>query len=212
MTPCVDGVYWTLLYEVGFSLIIAGLIKLKLTKHIEKINTLWLFVVIIYKLFGKMVFAGRLYTFFNVLFLAEHVHEFIIGMSIALIIKNKKAFLSYFNIAVIFALIIPMSAKAVFVLISALLVFIFAKTNIKFKYDKPLILLSAISYPLYLIHQNAAYLVLHKLKINTFNFQSICIITAMLAINMIIAYCVHKYIEMPLSGCLKKKLLIKKDA
>ena len=207
MTPCVDGVYWTLLYEVGFSLIIAGLIKLKLIKHIEKINTLWLFIIIIYKSFGKMVFTGRLYTFFNVLFLVNHAHEFIIGMSIALIIKNKKTFLSYFNIAIIFALIIPVSAKAVFVLISALLIFIFAKTNIKFKYDKPLVFLSAISYPLYLIHQKATYLVLYKLKINVFNFESMCIIITLLAINMIIAYCVHKYIELPLSGYLKRKLI-----
>ena len=159
-----------------------------------------------------MVFTGKLHTFFNVLLLADHAHEFIIGMSIALIIKNKKAFLSYFNLAVIFALIIPVSAKFIFVLISALLIFVFAQTNIKFKYDKPLVFLSAISYPLYLIHQKATYLVLYKLNVKVFNFQSMCIIITLLAINMIIAYCVHKYIELPLLGYLKRKLLVKRDA
>ena len=188
----VDGVYWTLRYELQFYVIIAFIMVIKQTKKIDIICMIWILISIINNYLESVIGNGIVIKMLSFLFMTERAAPFIIGVAIAGIIKFKIKSVSCINLMLAS---VSMCGKNIIyivpIIITTVLIFTSIKVNLKFKYDKPLVFLAGISYEVYLIHQVFGYRVFYickeQLYINTY-----ILIIPMMCISIGVAYLINR--------------------
>jgi peptidoglycan/LPS O-acetylase OafA/YrhL len=96
----IDGVYWTLVYEVSFYIAICILLICSLQNKLESILISWPFLMGIAMLFGmqNIPFLGGYYSFFA-------------AGSLFAILKERKCSLSILSLGISFALCILFTIK-----------------------------------------------------------------------------------------------------
>lgn len=209
----VDGVYWTLTYEIQFYVLIAIFIGLKKTDKIELFNSIWLVCVIAYFIANHICGNHFAIKIIDKLIMPKYASPFIMGASLAYIVKNKKAILSYINAFAALCIhgyvhsggsygFLWAAVYVAFLLVAMILIVVSVKTGFKFKYDKPFLFVASISYPLYLIHQNMGYLIFDKVGITE---NSAVLIIGCLILSLGIAYLIHRFLELPMVSFLKKR-------
>lgn len=209
----VDGAYWTLAYELLFYIVIAFVLFIKKFDKINILSLLWLIAIICLDGCQKAFNIPKIVNFLLTFALSkEYAHLFILGISLACIFKNKKDIISYVNIALCFCLQYILHEKkhggTVFVIVIAILVYICAITNFKLKYDTVLTKLAAISYPLYLIHQNIGYVLIKNLSLAIGYKMSVAVT---IIIMIFAAYIINRFIEIPIGKYLKNHTPRTKD-
>ncbi len=166
----VDGVYWTLVVELTFYIIMTAVLILKLEKHMHLVSFLWLLgsgiLLIINSQISFWVF-GRLTIYTN----AEYCYLFILGIMIYHIRQNNKDKRSYMIIALAFLFSYLYSSFIEFIVTLCVFVIILLVVNVEIKVlnHRILVILGEISYSLYLIHQNIGYIIIRF--INTYFSQ-----------------------------------------
>lgn len=204
--PSVDGVYWTLRVELTFYFIIASMYFL-MTKKNLLIGFLCLsgsiFVVEFFDTSGHISSAFKLLRF---IFALEYLHFFGAGIGFYLLSKKENYVLGFLLIMVsvvynfVFesggALVITLSFYSVFLLL------ILGKAE--FLSTPVLNYLGAISYSLYLVHQNLGYIIFNYAY--KYNLSPIIALFIALTVSILIAHFITKYIEQVLGKKLKKKL------
>ncbi|CAI0924036.1 acyltransferase family protein [Serratia liquefaciens] len=199
----VDGVYWTLIFELKFYLFIFAILLFGLNKHLEKIIVAWGVVIIISYFFGmeNRVYLGGFYGYFvsGALFamLRERftlprflVITFLYVIS-TLYITNRVE--STGNI------VSPGHSPYIITAVITLfyLFFFFQNTTasekLKLKGSK---LAGALTYPVYLIHAHFGYMMLNKFATNE---NKIFVYIAIITTVFIIASLMHFIIEKRLS-------------
>lgn len=164
--PDVDSIYWTLYIELCFYIIMGLLLALGIARHavpallilvavnLSGFNYTWLFDI-----------PGwwRIEPFFPriPLDLLEHVHLFLIGV---IAFESRKAWKWWHPIVLLIGLYDAKHGNTwehVFV-IAAIGLIVFAATRWEFRIlcSRPLVLLGAISYSLYLIHANIGFIII----------------------------------------------------
>lgn len=203
--PNVDGAYWTLRCELWFYIIITLTLFWK-KRNYTVLSTIWLLLIILQDIiFNILGINGFLYGAVQLVLLSSWANIFIIGMSFFAINKNKKDYLAYLNLILCFAIEYSLRTPDRFivtVLISAL-IYTLTAINIKFKYEGILNFFSSISFPLYLMHQKIGYLIIYNLEKIGWAIP-LCITTAFL-VSIILAYLVHRFVEIPVMLFVKKK-------
>lgn len=201
----VDGAFWTLMYELWFYVLVAATLMLKKANY-NIISSLWIVCIIIIEvvlaglginnLFVKLVRLALISTWAN---------TFIIGISLAGILKNRKEILPYINLFVSLFLegYLRSPQRAIFTTVIALLCLICCITEFKLKYDKCLNVIALISYPLYLVHQKLGYIVIEFFEKAGYGRSGGAI--AAFAIAIAVAYLIHTYIEDPIARFTKRK-------
>ncbi|MDT3251092.1 acyltransferase [Serratia sp. root2] len=199
----VDGVYWTLIFELKFYLLIFALLFIGLQKYLEKIIVAWGVIITLSYFLGleSHVYLGGFYGYF---------------VSGALFAILKERF-TLFRFAVLTALYVIStiyivnraelpgeatgtgnSAIVISIVITLFYLFFFLQNtklseNLKLKGSK---LAGALTYPIYLIHAHFGYMMLNKFATNDNKIVAyIIIITSV----FIIAALMHFIIEKRLS-------------
>lgn len=195
----VDGVYWTLSCEFFFYLLMAIILKMKIIKNVFLWLVPWLILCLIqnfiYELPKSIVFILNLkYGFY-----------FIAGI---LFYKLKKddttTMLNHF-----FIFICMFSGfysckdfnEGSFVIFYFILFYLFSFEKINWFSNKTFLFFGTISYPLYLLHQNIGYVIITQLKRYSAEIY-LLVIPSLLSI--LLAFVVHKYVELPVMKRLKK--------
>jgi len=197
--PDVDGVYWTLLYELIFYIIMFTFFKWGNLKNIH-----WLIV------------AGVLANMLNsitdwipwkiqLFLLLQYNHLFGAGILFYLI---KKAGISK---QYLLPLLLCLAAQwlqgdttASLIVSGFFAIFtLFIYEKLTFIAIKPLIWLGSISYSLYLLHQNIGYIIIREIEAKGFA-PNIAIFSA-LAVSLLLAHVVMKIIERPCQKWIKNK-------
>jgi len=199
----IDGAYWTLYVELTFYIIMLVLYIFKQLKNVELLSLFWLSLSCIFILFeipyGKYV---------SELLILKHSPLFIAGI-ILYRFKNIGDSLSRY-ILLLFSLLTELLIQyTVYKLITPLIIifsiytfFLFlVKNKIKFNKSRILNFFGAISYSLYLIHENIGMAIIYNLR-KILDHQ-IFYIPITLTIVIIFAYFMTYYIERPSMKLLK---------
>lgn len=193
----VDGVYWTLQVELAFYLTMLGLILCRAVARIEPILLAWLAVLTLDAATGCLAREGLETSRTQLISLYGYAPLFICG--IALHLRRTRGVSTSLILTILWAAGLfvwrnPMEAGIVVAGVIAA-VELAIEGRLAWLAVQPLLLLGAISYPLYLIHQNVGYVLLrafYGLGLPTNAGIGLTIIVVLL-----LAALLHRYFERP---------------
>jgi peptidoglycan/LPS O-acetylase OafA/YrhL len=194
--PHVDGVYWTLLYEVIFYAAVFSLLLLGFRKKLDVIFIAWPWLMLAAQLAGvgpKHLLGGYYFYFASgALFalLKDKSSPYVIA---SLVLSCVMATL--FSVKH-YALVAPIPSACIIISFYLLFIFItYSKAgNIRLPQSA---LLGALTYPLYLIHSYFGYMVFRKFGTPENQVWLTCLVIAAV---LIIAYLIHRVIEVQLAN------------
>lgn len=197
--PNVDGVYWTLRVELTFYLWMFIAYLLNALKRIE-------IFILIFILFNLLINMTNTYIHPQLenFLLFKYLPFFGIGICLYKIFYNEKSKLTVVTllIALISTSYLSTPKLSILYVFFTIIFFLGIKGKILILSNKILIFFGAISYSLYLLHQNIGYVIINEgynLGLNPFASISIAII-----ISIIISYVSYKFVEKPSAKLIKK--------
>lgn len=197
--PDVDGVYWTLLYELIFYILIFTVYKLGYLKHIA------LFIIALLLLNIINSFVNIIPWKIQLFLLLQYNHLFGAGILFYLLRRDGNKAIYFATLAL--CLVAQWSQghfiSSAVITCFFLLFLLFTYQKLKFIAIKPLIWLGSISYSLYLLHQNIGYVIIREMEALGYS-TNIAILTA-LCISLFLAHNVMKIVERPSQRWIKEK-------
>lgn len=194
--PAIDGAYWTLTVELGFYASMTGLWLFlgKKFDHLELMMLPWL------ALKGLMFLWEGMPSRIAMLLVLQFVPYFIIGMLFYRIWSGQRRWfqqLPYFAAALLTLLLTDQ--RDMFLAACALII-TFAATlggALRFLNVRPILWFGAISYPLYLVHENIGFVILLKAQAAGLDHWSALALA--LGVIVPIAAALHYRVELPAS-------------
>lgn len=165
----VDGVYWSLEFELWFYAAMVALSVLGAFRHVVKVLLLWLVVALVchgvLEVCDPASLLARFFGKLKALTSLEYIHLFAIGMVFYDVRRTGSWKWGHYAVLLLCAVLIfwttPVVVGAIICVLAAVLQ---AATTGKLPFlnARPLLWLGYISYPLYLVHQNIGYVVLRR--------------------------------------------------
>lgn len=200
--PNIDGIYWTLQKELQFYGCVFLLIAFNVFSKIKIWLTLWLVLTILFLLFQQPFFMGWFIS-------PEYSSLFIAGIAFYLIHNNG---VTRYNLIVLFISlilssiygwrdttgfmidpsIIEQSAAVVIIWLSYAMFYLLVIEKIRVKQTNFYLMLGALTYPLYLIHNLAGKALING-PLSTIPKELAILIT--ITIMLVLAYTTHLLIE-----------------
>lgn len=196
----VDGVYWTLSYEVVFySWIFFICTYLNKCKLLEIFSVMYVASAVIISFFS----VGLVNSIVEKLFLYKYLPFFLIGIYFFNYYSNKRVDLvktiSIFIVILVAIYISKISPYTYIVIFCVFALLMFKKLH--FLNISPLLYLGAISYSLYLVHQNFGYVIINYLVSIGFSLYWSAAMALMLSVG--VSHVIYKLVEVPM----KKSIL-----
>ncbi len=200
----VDGVYWTLQYELVFYGLALALFVFGMLRRVELVSAGLLCLSILYwfalreNAFARFGPAGEMIKWGLILLLIfQNIQFFVTGMMLyrcwqKRLTPNRAAIIA---MSILTTLIVQGPFLAALHAIFAIVIALAVMGRLGVLRSAPLVFLGSISYTLYLTHQNAGYVVLHALETRGIN-ANIAILTTVLA-AVAFASLMSAYIEQP---------------
>ncbi len=193
----IDGVYWTLFVEIIFYMSMLILFVTAQLHRILSILLVWLSIAAIGITLEYYTGLRIPYTVETLLNL-KNIPYFALGI----VFYHRRKNLSYTpsSLLVIIASVVVIAfskdlTATIACLSFTMLFHLFINEKLQFLKNKPLLFLGAISYPLYLLHENIGFVVIRQLTTHNIDIN-ICILVAAL-ISFALATMVTRYIEVP---------------
>lgn len=197
----VDGVYWTLILEVQFYIAVFLLLFIGMQKYFEAIFIVWPILILLAFLFHLHIpyFSGY-FSYFS-------------AGALFAIMKEKKTWPVILSTIVSYTLSISFSIsnmknnslnEYIVIAIISLFFLLFIIQDMKKMQEINLPkakILSALTYPIYLIHAHFGYMVINKFATES---NKIFVYLITILIVFIVAYFMHKIIEVKFSFLWKK--------
>lgn len=197
--PHVDGVYWTLVYEITFYAAIAILLLLGMQKYLNKIFVCWPFIMC----------AATLAQLDSYPYLGGYYCYFAAGALFALL-KDNKTPIVWVSLALAFALCLEFSTGEAAVLthnkgfyfspwvigtivFGFFVIFLLQNTpkmqSVVLPYSK---LAGALTYPLYLIHAHLGYMLISEFATEE---NKLVVYLLVLSLVLLVSYLIHYLVE-----------------
>jgi len=197
--PDVDGVYWTLLYELLFYFLIFTVYKLGYLKHIA-------FFIIVGLLLNIVNNFTNIIPWKIQLFLLLHYNH-LFGAGIIFYLLKRDGNKAIYFAALALCLVAQWSQghfiSSAIISCFFLIFLLFTFQKLKFIATKPLVWLGSISYSLYLLHQNIGYVIIREMEASGYS-ANIAILTT-LCISLFLAHNVMQIVERPSQKWIKEK-------
>jgi peptidoglycan/LPS O-acetylase OafA/YrhL len=203
----VDGVYWTLLYELKFYFLMLILYYFNFLKKVNIIAFLFLVLIIVLNLFSFE--ENIIYKILNKVFIFNFLYLFIAGIMFYKIMNKEFNIIVFINLILSFYISVDNKDSSNFVIFTFIyIMFLFLSLNkLNFINSKYLIFLGSISYSLYLIHQNIGYIILNAFKENNISliYGTITSLICVIILATMITYLFEKPIIVNLKKLYKKR-------
>jgi peptidoglycan/LPS O-acetylase OafA/YrhL len=200
----IDGPYWSLAVEITFYFIISVLLAYKLLPHIDWFLAAWL----VYAALPHLPYSGPLFT---TLFIRGYASYFIAGMLFYLMQESQgRTWGRYVLLAGTYVLAIrstinnanevsnhyqllvsPILAASL-VTSFFLIFFLIIHRKLNFSRFTWVAWLGALTYPLYLIHSDIAFVVFHYTQ---YTWNKYLLVAVMLVVMIVVAYIIHTKVE-----------------
>lgn len=201
--PDVIGGGWVLDRLLMFYFIFFIISFLKKLKNIKKIMLLWAFFTLflqIYKM-HPLIDTPLIQVILRYLFvftIANYIHHFIIGILLYFYSKQKKfekGDMVLLAVCFLLSYVTDGITQLIFAVGFTLVAILISTHKMTFLNNRFLIFLGAISYPLYLVHQNIGYALF--IKSNELGINPNLSVFFMLLLCIFLAYIITKYVEQP---------------
>lgn len=190
--PHVDGVYWTLAIELGFYACMFGLYLAGLLGRIEAVLIGWIGLKWLWWLFPDLSFAlGMLLVQDNIPFFAIGLCAYRYHAGAA----GVKQALPVIGWALLTIGVIDGPERLCVALLVTATFAAFATGRLRWLACRPLLWLGAISYPLYLLHENIGFVALAHMRDR--GVPTDLAIAAALVLSLLLALAVSRWIERP---------------
>ncbi len=211
-----DGVYWTLMVEMKFYLLIAIIIFMKQIHNIKSFLGLWMVLT--------LVLIKYNISYLGIFLIPASSSLFIAGAYFYLIYREGISLYKVSIIAVSFIVTayiglwemrrfymhyhVVLNAYVILSIIASfyLIFFMIALRKTQFINSRKFVVLGVLTYPLYLIHQNIGFMIFNYL--GPYGLNKYVILSLVLALMLAAAHVIHKQIEKrysaPLAGSLFK--------
>ncbi len=207
----VDGVYWTLVYEIKFYIIIGILLAIKKLKINNVLILIWAIVSLLSGIFQDYLNNTLLGSAINVFLFPDYSTTFLLGLAINEVGKNKKSIIGYTTIVVsVINHYFGLGTKqTIWVIVVALIVvyvtIINPKTflNKENAFTKICSFFASISYALYLVHQNIGYAIIRGLV--SIGLTNELFILIPIVVSVLLAFLIFKFVETPINTLLKRR-------
>lgn len=204
----VDSAHWTLLRELIFYIIIGLIFKFNLKDKLKLISFIWI-IVLIASYFADLYIHNILFSLFKTLIIVQYGQHFIAGITVYYLLtaKNKSERISalfIFALCCAYNYLVFSLGYTLFLICGYLLVLLFVLNSkngywtLSEKAEKilsPLAGLAAISYPVYLIHQNFGYAIINLFESNGLTSEFIIIIP--IAFSILIGWLINNFVAVP---------------
>ncbi|MDX9960458.1 MAG: acyltransferase [Aliarcobacter sp.] len=206
-TPYVDGVYWTLLYELKFYILIFTIYLLGFLNRINLLSILALFIIILFRLTNFESFF--IFKILNFILIFEYLPYFISGIMFFKIYENIHN--KFTIIILIISFIINLFNSELdtlwFIILLYILFTLLSFHKLNWIANNFLVYLGTISYSLYLIHQNIGYIILNYLFSENVHplYSFLLAILISILISSILTYFIEKPIIKYLRDYYKNK-------
>ncbi|XLS30785.1 acyltransferase family protein [Flavobacteriaceae bacterium M23B6Z8] len=218
--PYVDGVYWSLLVELKFYIIIGIILLFNKIRFIKVISYLLLGIAVLQLVlpFGEAPLPLKLLYYFT---FPRWSSYFIAGMFFYLIKSEKKlgyyvlpiiacylisiqyAFLKADHYNVMYNGIFSYTTVAILITVFYSFMFLVSLGKLQFLNKKIFLSLGVLTYPLYLIHQNIGFIALNNL--NPF-FNKWVLLFLLIVAMLGASFLISKYIEKPFGNYIRQSL------
>ncbi|EHQ9764061.1 acyltransferase [Salmonella enterica] len=208
--PSVDGAYWSLFVEMRFYALVAIILIIGKIHRSQELILSWLIISIVLELYP----IWKLRT----IFITNYSTYFIAGATCYLIYsKGLSALKSAILIASLFLAIYQSTSQIIFfenhyntfiskyitstIIISFYIAMILISLKLTgFIGHQKWLLIGSLTYPLYLIHQNIGYMIFN---VAYPSINSHIIFWGTIFLVIIVAYCVHRFVEKKLSKSMR---------
>lgn len=211
--PAIDGSYWSLVVELKFYALVAAVLIFGKINHAERLAVAWLALTIVVEIFPLPPLNSIFITPHSALFIAGMLFFFVWSRGVSLLrlaglamcaavasaqglrtaaelqAKYNTRFEPWIVLAIILGLFIIMGGVAL--------------KRSGWLGKKNWTALGVLTYPVYLIHQNVGYVVFNHLYPAV---NSHVLLWGMVAVSLMLAYLVHRYIEARFSAQFKTAL------
>jgi len=191
----VDGVYWTLIFELTFYFIVFLMLLFGLQKKLESIFIIWSYIFLISYFFG----------FDKYTYLGGYYYYFILGSLFAML-KKKKSKMTILSLLITYILCvnfamdmsikknIGLSIHIVYWIVTCFCMFFYVLntrkvSSIKLPYSAQI---GALTYPLYLIHAHFGYMFLNQFANES---NKLLMYSLLLLIVFSVSFLIHRLIE-----------------
>lgn len=197
----VDGVYWTLQYELFFYVVISIILLINKRKLVLPLLLSWLLLsVAFYFLQNNLnTYLSKIIRVFGIV---DYVAVFVLGLAIGLFKKKympKLLYLTIMAISFVSFFLYKGLSQSIFLAINfVVLQYVICNENCLInknnRITRPITWIAALSYPLYLIHQKIGYILISN-TISITGYDGIAIIILPVMLSVMLAYCLHRYVE-----------------
>lgn len=194
----VDGVYWSLRVELTFYIIVGFLLFFKLERKVMLFSVGWLVVSTLIQV-THSIFDNRLLMLIESFSISNYSHLFIIGIMFFMLKDNSE--LKYHLVIALsigYDFIFLGLESALFTTFFVSLFYLIINGKLKFLNSRILVFFGAISYTLYLVHQNIGYVIIHFMESIGLTHELFIIIPIL--ISILIAYAIMQLIEKPIQN------------
>ena len=190
----VDNVYWSLVIELTFYVIMLLLFLMGMMKHIERLVLPWLLLQIVAGLWSKAT-DHAIPQGLAVLFLLKYAHLFLGGILCYRIRFEGLTAIRQILLACCLAtqFVVKDVWAGLFGVVFFVLFYTMARQRLGWISVRPLVFLGTISYSLYLVHQNIGYVIMRSLATTPRTVQ----LTVAMATALLLATLMTFLVEQP---------------
>lgn len=199
--PNVDGVYWTLLIELIFYIVMVGVCLLRLLPHIEWVVMVWLGI----NTLENHNLLIEIPEQFERWFILDYGYLFMMGIIFYRVWQHGGSVVRYGLIAACFAsqmALYPEIERHITVLICLVMFALINGGKLRAIAIPPLLALGSVSYSLYLIHQNIGYIIIRSLE--SVGVSPVSSIIVAISLTIALAAVITRYIEQPTFNWIKQ--------
>ncbi|PWS33759.1 acyltransferase family protein [Pedobacter paludis] len=214
----IDGVYWSLIIELKFYFLMGILLLLNGMDKIKILMISWLLLSFIMYFTGSNILITKI---LKTIFFPQYSSYFIAGMIFYLVYDKGNSIVYFIMLFFCYVLSVltslerivdfshdfnsPFNPTIIILSITAFYLLMLGVSigKLQFLNRKNFVVLGAITYPLYLIHQNIGFIIINKIN---YSMNKYLLLISLTLGMLIVAYMMQKYIEKPFAKWLKKIL------
>lgn len=207
--PHVDGVYWTLEVELLFYVAMFTLYRLGWLRHVHRALLAGLLLALVYEALAQGLWLGLPkidlpWIAYRLLFLSA-LPWFALGITIYQLVRSGSAPNAAQALTLALALLVLAlregPAEGLLAIAFAALVWAAASGHLPLLRWRVLVFLGAISYPLYLLHENIGWAVQRQLT--AAGWSQLATVPVVVALSIALAWALHRSVELPAMQALR---------